>query len=88
MLVVVAVIVVAVVNSHKVWGKKWCTQCNRKRLAGEAMTEPKGTVDGFIGPDWLGLFLRPLVQSSSCERTTGPTTALHHTTLNSSSKNN
>ena len=79
-----AVVVVAVVvDSHKMWGNKWCTQSSRKCSAGQVMAEPKGMVNGFVGPDWLRVVPTALVQSSSCGRTTSPqhSFASHYITI-------
>ena len=66
------VVVVVVVDSHKVWGNKWCTQGSRKCSAGQVMAQPNGMVIGFVRPDWFGVFPTALVQLFSCGRTTSP----------------
>ena len=82
-IVVVVVVVVVVVDSHKVWGNKWCTQGSRKCSAGQVMAQPKGMVIGFVRPDWFGVFPTALVQLFSCGRTTSPqhSFASHYITI-------
>ena len=75
------VVVVVVVDSHKVWGNKWCTQGSRKCSAGQVMAQPKGMVIGLSDQTGLGFFLQPWYSYSAVGGQQVPSTALHHTTL-------
>ena len=82
-IIIIIVVVVVVVDSHKMWGTKWCTQGSRKCSAGQVMAQPKGMVIGFVRPDWFGVFPTALVQLFSCGRTTSPqhSFASHYITI-------
>ena len=81
--VVAVVVVVVVVDSHKMWGNKWCTQGSRKCSAGQVMAQPKRIVISFVRPDWFVVFPTALVQLFSCGRTTSPqhSFASHYITI-------